>query len=348
LEQVSSEDDNYYYEKDGAGEIAVLEGDQKRVLGLGLALVARIVRNMDGQLSVKSEEGKGSRFKISLRFPEPEDETTSASAESSAPDTTGNPATPPTTEGEILLVDSNARPRSSWRHNSADSSRSGNSLGSSRSARSEADRLISAIQEPALVNKSETSDSRKSKHGSPESSENKAPKSCAALSDQSSTSSLSKGSSVGPIDLPNTDLQHLMHLGSPVLPGQEGITDSGVPLCALRIDEADVERPSSPPRRAARDRASSIAITSERSRTALTSPTGGPGLSPFDSLHVLVAEDDPVNSKIVQKRLERFGHSVHMTVNGEECAIAYRANATIFDAVLMDIQVSIQLIFKYT
>ena len=59
------------------------------------------------------------------------------------------------------------------------------------------------------------------------------------------------------------------------------------------------------------------------------------------SLHILVAEDDPINSKILQKRLEKFGHSVHMTGNGKECAFAYRENPQSFNAILMDIQVII-------
>lgn len=48
-------------------------GETKSILGLGLALVARIVRNMSGQLSLKSEQGKGSCFKIRLKFPLPLD-----------------------------------------------------------------------------------------------------------------------------------------------------------------------------------------------------------------------------------------------------------------------------------
>ncbi|OCL08631.1 hypothetical protein AOQ84DRAFT_292736, partial [Glonium stellatum] len=41
---------------------------KKRTLGLGLAVVARIIRNMNGQLRLKSEEHKGSRFTIQLPF----------------------------------------------------------------------------------------------------------------------------------------------------------------------------------------------------------------------------------------------------------------------------------------
>jgi light-regulated signal transduction histidine kinase (bacteriophytochrome) len=58
-----------------------------------------------------------------------------------------------------------------------------------------------------------------------------------------------------------------------------------------------------------------------------------------DNLHVLVAEDDPINSKILQKRLERAGHTVHLTKNGAECASAYEETERLFDVVLMDIQV---------
>jgi CheY-like chemotaxis protein len=72
----------------------------------------------------------------------------------------------------------------------------------------------------------------------------------------------------------------------------------------------------------------------------VTSPIGTTDHSNFGSLRVLVAEDDPINSKIVQKRLQRSGHSAHLTINGEECVTAFKANPKGFDAVLMDIQVS--------
>jgi CheY-like chemotaxis protein len=59
-----------------------------------------------------------------------------------------------------------------------------------------------------------------------------------------------------------------------------------------------------------------------------------------ENLHILVAEDDPINSKILKKRLERSGHTVHLTGNGAECASAYSETEWLFDVVLMDIQVS--------
>ncbi len=60
-----------------------------------------------------------------------------------------------------------------------------------------------------------------------------------------------------------------------------------------------------------------------------------------DHLKVLVAEDDPVNSRIIQKRLEKSGHEVHHTVNGEDCASAYSNKASLFEVVLMDMQMPI-------
>ena len=59
-----------------------------------------------------------------------------------------------------------------------------------------------------------------------------------------------------------------------------------------------------------------------------------------EHMRVLVAEDDPVNSKIVKKRMEKLGHEVYLTVNGEECAAAYGDKPGHFDVVLMDMQVS--------
>jgi response regulator RpfG family c-di-GMP phosphodiesterase len=59
------------------------------------------------------------------------------------------------------------------------------------------------------------------------------------------------------------------------------------------------------------------------------------------TLHILVAEDDPINSTILQKRLEKFGHTIDLTANGKECASVYKNNPTLYSAILMDLQVSL-------
>lgn len=71
---------------------------------------------------------------------------------------------------------------------------------------------------------------------------------------------------------------------------------------------------------------------------ASTAPTSVLSMNP-KFLHVLVAEDDPVNSKIVQKRLTKIGHTVVLTGNGEACAETFESDSKAFDIVLMDIQV---------
>ncbi|EAW06619.1 putative sensor histidine kinase/response regulator [Aspergillus clavatus NRRL 1] len=72
LEQVSNAD--YLQRSQHCSSVMAGPGSEsKNVLGLGLALVARIVRNMNGQLSAKSERGRGSCFRIRMQFPLPTD-----------------------------------------------------------------------------------------------------------------------------------------------------------------------------------------------------------------------------------------------------------------------------------
>jgi hypothetical protein len=61
------------------------------------------------------------------------------------------------------------------------------------------------------------------------------------------------------------------------------------------------------------------------------------------AMNVLIAEDEPINCKILTKRLEKLGHNVYVTTNGEECARAYGDRAAYFDVVLMDMQVRTRL-----
>jgi hypothetical protein len=141
-------------------------------LGLGLAMVARIVRNMDGQLRLKSEEGKGSRFVIQLPFSLPDNESSSENddipALSRVP--TGNEALitapPRVSEGEVTLIDKVSslsaegitRQRSAEEVTSLHSYKSGSSNKSNRSAKSDVDRLIDAIATPLAVGEPEDDD----------------------------------------------------------------------------------------------------------------------------------------------------------------------------------------------
>src|SRR5262249_37006980 len=61
-----------------------------------------------------------------------------------------------------------------------------------------------------------------------------------------------------------------------------------------------------------------------------------PATPPARRLHVLLAEDNPVNQRLAASLLERRGHKVTIANNGREAVDAVRQQ--IFDIVLMDVQ----------
>jgi PAS domain S-box-containing protein len=58
--------------------------------------------------------------------------------------------------------------------------------------------------------------------------------------------------------------------------------------------------------------------------------------TPSSSLRILVAEDNPINQKVVLKLLERLGHQADVANNGQEVLEALRNQP--YDVVLMDVQ----------
>ncbi|KAI4228510.1 MAG: hypothetical protein L6R36_001547 [Xanthoria steineri] len=322
LEQVQTESDEGLQEKLGPDNKAITSsGEEQRTLGLGLALVARIIRNMNGQLRLKSEEGKGSRFVLQMNFRLPEEEnserlvkdTENAEACLRSP----QPVTPPVERGEILLVNKSAQkaavssPRESMaRRTSADSVNSVKSklsmtsMHSAASARSDVDRLIEAIQEPAVKPKSATVDGTMRRP---------------SLSRHSGTRS--RPHSAGSLVM---EEPHQIGTG----PGEAPVFDAKTPVRSIRIPgKSNFGSPGNGPR--------------TPSRVLFDVPKKPPQPPNADHLKILVAEDDPINSKIVKKRLDKLGHSTHLTVNGEDCSSAYGENPAAFDVVLMDMQMPI-------
>lgn len=264
LEQVSNKgymQNPKSYERTSSGHVLKAES----VLGLGLALVARIVRNMNGQLSLKSEEGKGSCFKIRLAFPLPDEDS------------------------------------------------------------GQKQNLCTASNEPLQEDerKQETKQDTISSSCIASQKEDGIPCECGQNSEfESAESIVNVDASLKTGELRSLSLsgQQLEHNNQPNKP--------------------NTSLPNKDPNQSSE---ASKSLTKETVSNSPTTkpPTTQPSASPTMNwnLHVLVAEDDPTNSTIVQKRLERFGHTVHMTSNGKECAYAYKANPTGFDAVLMDLQV---------
>lgn len=319
---------------------------ERRTLGLGLAIVSRVVRNMNGQLRLKSEEGAGSRFVVQLSFQIYEDEigvSASQSVQSARLSSVGSSAhfPPPVADGEVVLVNSacSTKADSLTKRKSIDDIKSLSSFKSESSIRtrgsqkSDMDRLIDAISEPLAVGRIESEDLRLARTSSKDSVNSMgttASFSRVGSAKVESPSHLKRARSHGSSSVP----EHLRssHKGPS---GLEYVADNKTPLRAVRMPEGFEDQPAGK-----EDLHSSYRLSCDPSgKEDPTRNIGEPRKQTADHLQVLVAEDDPVNSKIVIKRMEKGGHQVYHTVNGEECASAYGENPALFDVVLMDMQV---------
>ncbi|THZ06319.1 hypothetical protein D6C93_01529 [Aureobasidium pullulans] len=338
LEQVQSEVHDMLNVDAPAPNAKLVESgsEEKRTIGLGLAVVARIVANMNGQLRLKSVQDRGSRFTIQLPFELPENERQKTIEGSISESSTHSTAlTGGDEEGEITLVDRISRRRNSAeqslsRASSSESMRSKRSMKSGRSqashdsGRSEADRLIDAIQSP--MDNKRGAPSRGSSSGGLQRPKLGSRHSTSALpsSSQSRSRALSQG-------------QGSQELVTEVIkdpPGRQSIRDQGRPVKAVRVAEEDDDVPA-----AAQDQPQESSRVldepqEEVPETTYEAPTA-------DHMRVLVAEDDPVNSRIIKKRLEKLGHEVHLTSNGEECSSFHGDKSGFFDVILMDMQMPI-------
>ncbi|KIW04419.1 hypothetical protein, variant [Verruconis gallopava] len=356
MEQVQSEMlDPASFEQEGDGKKVTPAGKEGRTLGLGLAVVARIIRNMNGQMRLKSEEGKGSRFALQFPFELPSGDE---QVKLAPPGPSSLISLSETGKDEILLVKKDT-PRSRTgsvssgsllqKRNSADSLHSMNSkksvksVGSAQSARSDVDRLIEAIQGPHMAEEKRPLHPARGSRGSHSRPSLEMRHSYAG---DPTNSQFAKAQSVEQALASNEEIQD-----RPVVaptPGEEQLPFSNAPVRAIKVPD-DEETPISPqPRRpdsagavmtdirhaineSGKDKSSEDSHRQERSSKILDAK----------EMVILVAEDDPINSKIVKKRMESRGHKVRLTTNGEECATAYCEGSGEYDAVLMDIQMPI-------
>ncbi|KAL8947238.1 MAG: hypothetical protein Q9222_006462 [Ikaeria aurantiellina] len=311
LEEVQSESDESLEQRLGPDNRSITSPEaEKMTLGLGLALVARIIRNMNGQLRLKSEEGKGSRFVMQMNFGLPSEEGSERLIQSAAPVESNaaneHPTTPPIERGEILLVNKSAQkavpatPRNAMLRqtstdsvnsfksmNSIKSKRSMNSIQSTGSARSDVDRLIEAIQEPPMRPKAASGDGTRLETTS---------------SRRSSTRSRPQSAGALMVEEPEQ-----IDAG----PGKASVIDSKTPIKPIRVPGQTSY--GSPATKAPRTPA----------RVLFDVPNRKPQQPDAKQLQILVAEDDPVN------------------INGEACSSAYGEEPEAFDVVLMDMQMPI-------
>ncbi|KAH7021041.1 uncharacterized protein B0I36DRAFT_252535 [Microdochium trichocladiopsis] len=343
LEQVSTD-------ADATSLDDVQRPSESRTLGLGLAVVARIVRNMDGQLRLKSEEGKGSKFVIQLPFDLPTEELLAkvgAVDNEEADNTTPSAASvtkslPPTDASEVMLVAnaSNAHgtrtlntKRSMDEHSITNSLKSSlASQGSIRSVKSDADRLIDAISTPLALGDPEDETQRGSRR------ESRGRNHSQAGSTTSLPGTISIGSNIGTAERPaplkrSTTTSGVVDSSEASTSGTHPVADSKTPIRPVKVPDEFFDQPRLPQ-------------TGQTSKVLFeVPPSPAPVISKSSdkqsTLQVLVAEDDPINMKILKKRLEKAGHEVTHAVNGEDCATVYSETPEKFDIILMDMQMPI-------
>ncbi|KAL7938719.1 hypothetical protein V8C35DRAFT_288985 [Trichoderma chlorosporum] len=301
-----------------------------KTLGLGLAVVARTLRNAGGQLRLKSKEGEGSRFVIQLPFELPDESPGSVEDGS-----TNGPISPnkeiPTSkslplaqEGEILLIDPSKSigDAASIGRQSIESRRSGVSQDGSQ--KSDADRLIDAIKTPLSLKETD--------------SEYFTPKAQMPI-----TSNPAGNASVSnPTSAPFSHTRTMSFSDEDL--GTARIRDTKMPVRAIKVPDEFIDIPSAPQRSAPQHKKTgsvSEADTDTTESKRLPGSVKSVAASEGNSLSVLVAEDDPINMKILIKRLERSGNTIETAVNGEICAAIYSEKSSAFDVVLMDMQMPI-------
>ncbi|KAK7935497.1 Cyanobacterial phytochrome B [Apiospora marii] len=352
LEQVSLDTDEANSEDEAE------KPGEGRSLGLGLAMVARIVRNMDGQLRLKSEEGKGSRFVIQLPFELPssdmveksESTTKVPSSRSSVPSVTKS--LPPAPAGEVTLINRgsgggsginipNLKERRSFDEtNSVNSLTSGASKASAQSNMSDADRLIDAIQTPLSIGERDSEPDLMGRRDS------KGP----AISHRLSSTSLSSVAATGGAAASHSERPALparsttsptgqVAKSRPVEDGKLYIADTKTPVMPIKVPDEYTEAPPLP--QTGESSGVLYEVSDKPKPEGQKAPPKAPAKAPQDNLRVLIAEDDPINMRILRKRLEKAGHHVSHAANGEDCASVYSEQSAAFDVILMDMQMPI-------
>ncbi|KAM5346483.1 hypothetical protein ACJ41O_009488 [Fusarium nematophilum] len=341
LEQVSTEES-----PKPTSQMAEMSREM-RTLGLGLAVVARTVRTMDGQLRLKSEVDQGSRFVVQLPFLLPDESPGSAgeSGSGGAPtvQSSNTVASAPASltaapEGEIMLVD---RVGAMGTGPEGDVAAELENLGSRRSIssgashgsqQSDADRLIDAIQTPLSLNEKEGGEFPILGTTHPVGSSNR-PTSRGAIS-------LGGRSASPPPQGPQSPVSNRASRSEA---GHAEVQDSRTPIRAVKVPDEYSDMPAQPQISGQSRVLFEIKSPDPPAPRAGTESVTSAGTHATEGqrLQVLVAEDDPINMKILRTRLERLGHGVHHTVNGEDCATVYREKSTEFDVILMDMQMPI-------
>ncbi|KAE8227122.1 hypothetical protein CF319_g372 [Tilletia indica] len=361
-------------------EAALRQPSRHGSLGLGLAINARVVKNLGGQLRVHSSVGEGSRFTYVIPF-------TMDSSEKLPP------KSPSVIGGSQQMRRSGSR----------SSGGSGSSAG-----RSEIDSLVEALNAPHLGREPRSvetpphrsMDSPKSIDIPATGLRSRPPSQKQVLSHDfafgsgsgSAPGSIAVSGSSVPLRSVRIDSHELdaapptpdfFHNHSSFPFGMEGSADSTAVRSSRRNSTLSIGSkgskgsnhkssaheglvsPSAP--KAGMPATGSVASALDALKT-MSSPVKGPDSSPalktgvaqvkkrvnwprigspastkpsVPPLRALVVEDDPINAAILKKRLLLDRHSVVVSVNGEEAVQEFTKNSDEIDLVLMDLQMPI-------
>ena len=291
-------------------------------LGLGLAVVARIVSQLGGQLRVESKVGQGSKFTFVLHFrlPGPEDVSRKGSVGSASSRRISESPNPE----DAMLHPTESKARRTSSGGSYVSKHTGSSLKShgqvsNRSKHSEIDSLVEAI-----------SSHPGSHEGHPEGIIASAVRNRRAGEvhvEDSGTPLRSIKMDENDIDTSNTMRAAGPSPGRPRMGRHKTSHPSTSPLL-----ESSPQMPTH-----SRQRSFSYSKTSPSS-PAYSSPFSASTAVPTRPMRVMIVEDDAINRAILLKKLSKdFSHEVKQTVHGEEAVRLYEEDRQ-FDIILMDLQ----------
>lgn len=144
--------------------------------------------------------------------------------------------------------------------------------------------------------------------------------------DTTKPKAISAISSTHPEALQSAEKTKYQHTGPTMLP-EEFIIPSPDLQPAESITSAD-------------ERDGTLSSQSSTDPSAFTFPFPQMDGEPRDRLSVLIAEDNPVNARVLTRRLQKLGHEVELALDGQQCHDHFTLNPHTIDVILMDLQVS--------
>ena len=317
-----------------------IDGMEKREegAGLGLAIVARVVRNMNGQLRAESTEGEGSIFTFQFAFASPTAHQLSKYlSEESLNQRYFSPIRRRSISNEG--TQSHSFPVRSPRSSISSPRRSEElhrtrSFDSQSSSRSELDQLVDAMSSQPFSDRSHSNASHEGGR-----IQGTVSGGSSGYRNSGGSYSVTSGHSPGTYAIQST---------SPIRPIKIDADQVDVPAANDYVTERRLRRSSLTSSHSSNtisfdtrtsvsqaDYGQSLGTNSSSDSTTISVlPISAPNLH----FRILVAEDDLVNRMICKKRLENDGHEVHFANNGSEAYETF-VESPQCDVILMDLQV---------